>query len=246
MLIPTTYWMILLIALLSGLTTFIGLGIAACCKKKTRMIVTGIGFSAGIMLAISFFELVPEAIFASGKISASLSLILGFVVMIAIHFAIPHTHICTDKGKCSPFMSIGLCVAIGMIIHDFPEGFAMASSYLYAPSLGILVALSVAIHNIPEAFTVAMPLILVKNRKFLIQTITIAALAEPFGAALGLIAVSLAPSLNAIFMAFAAGAMIFVAIDELYPLAQSYNRPKDFILGIAFSLLVYFVLSYFL
>ncbi|MBW2994840.1 ZIP family metal transporter [Candidatus Woesearchaeota archaeon] len=237
------YWIILILAFLSGMTTLIGVGIALCCKRRARMIVIGIGFSAGIMLAISFFELVPEAILATGKISAIFALVLGFLALLGVHYAIPHSHICTDKGKCSRLMSIGLCVAIGMILHDFPEGFALASSYLYAPSLGILVALSIAIHNIPEAFTVALPMILVKRKWFVVKTLIIAALSEPIGAAVGLFAVSIAPSLTPMFLAFAAGAMIFVSVDELYPLAMEYKKPKEFMIGIALSLLVYFALT---
>ena len=240
------YWIVLLLAFLSGLTTLIGAGIALCCKKRTRMIVIGVGFSAGIMLAISFFELIPNAIFVSGKLSATLALVFGFLALLGVHYAIPHTHICTDKGKCSRLMSIGLCVAVGMILHDLPEGFALANSYVYSASLGILVALSIAIHNIPEAFTVALPLVLVKRKWFALKTLLIAAISEPLGAALGLLALSVAPGLNAVFMAFAAGAMIFVSVDELYPLALEYKKPREFMIGIALSLVVYLILSYFL
>ena len=65
-------------------------------------------------------------------------------------------------------------------------------------------------------------------------------LAEPLGAVFGLVAVSVAPTLNPLFMAFAAGAMIFVSIHELYPMAQKYKKLSFFALGIGFSLIVYF------
>jgi zinc transporter, ZIP family len=59
------------------------------------------------------------------------------------------------------------------------------------------------------------------------------------------VAVSIAPALNPFFIAFAAGAMIFVSIHELYPMAQRYKKISYFVLGIALSLIVYSVLSLF-
>jgi ZIP family zinc transporter len=71
----------------------------------------------------------------------------------------------------------------------------------------------------------------------------LSALAEPLGAVLGLLAVAVDPSLNAYFMAFAAGAMIFVSIHELIPMARRYRRPGWFIAGIALSIIVYRALA---
>jgi ZIP family zinc transporter len=243
--LPQAYLIVLALALISGITTLIGVGIAFWMKKNVNAIVIGIGFSAGIMLAITFFELLPESIFATGRFSATFAFVLGFAFLLIVHYTIPHIHLCHEKGKCSRIMGIGMCVTFGMILHDFPEGFAMANSYLYMPALGILVAIAVAIHNIPEQFAMAVPLVMIKQRKFLFKMASLAALAEPLGAAVGLAAASLAPSLTPAFMAFAGGAMIFVSIDELYPLAQQYKRPMMFGVGIALSLVVYFGLSYF-
>jgi len=241
--LPSTYVAVILLAFLSGATTLIGVLLALWFKKSVKAIVIGIGFSAGIMLAISFFELVPEAVFATGKVSAVFALILGFVFLLIMHLLVPHMHFIEEKGKKAKLVRIGLLVAFGMILHDFPEGFAMANSYVYSPALGIFVALAIAIHNIPEEFAISIPLVLVKKKWFLFKLATLSALAEPFGAIVGLLLVSVAPALNPAFMAFAAGAMIFVSIDELFPLAKEYKKPELFLVGIAISLVVYFGLS---
>lgn len=235
---------ILVLALLSGATTLIGAGLAICCNKKTRFVVLGIGFAAGIMLAISVFELLPEAVAAVGKNYALIATLAGFLVLLLGDIVIPHTHLVHEKGKIGKFMKIGLLVTLGMILHDFPEGFAMANSYVLSPGLGVLVAISIAIHNIPEEFAICIPLVLTKKRGFFLKAAFLSALAEPMGALIGIIAINIAPSFTPIFLAFAAGAMIFVSIDELLPLARNYKRTDLFLVGIGLSLITYFVLSY--
>ena len=241
--ISTTYIAVILLSLLSGITTLVGVWLAFYFNKSVKGIVIGIGFSAGIMLAISFFELLPESIKATSKIKAISALILGFLLIFILHFIIPHIHLVEEKGKLGKIMRISYLVSFGIILHDFPEGFAMANSYIFAPSLGILVAISIALHNIPEEFAMAIPLVLTKKKWLLVKLALLSALAEPLGAILGLFAVSLAPALNPLFMSFAAGAMIFISIHELLPLARTYKRTDLFMIGIALSLIVYWGLA---
>ena len=234
---------VLVLAFLSGITTLIGVALALHFKKSLIGITVGLGFSAGIMLVISFMELLPEAVAATSKFSAVFALALGFLLIFSLNFIIPHTHLVEEKGKLGKLQRVALLVAFGLILHDFPEGFAMANSYIYSPALGLLVAISIAIHNIPEEFALAIPLVLTKKRSFLFKLAFLSAMAEPAGAILGLVAVSLLPALNPLFMAFAAGAMIFISIHELFPMAIEYKKPHYFILGIGLSLLVYLGLT---
>ena len=92
----------------------------------------------------------------------------------------------------------------------------------------------------------AAPIVLLKNRKFLFKAAILSAFAEPIGAIIGLLAVNLFPSMNPLFMSFAAGAMIFVSLHELIPLAERYRRRLFFILGIALSIIVYLALHFFI
>jgi len=241
--LSTAYIAVILLSFLSAITTLIGVGLALHFKKNDKWIVAGVGFSAGIMLIISFFELLPEAVKTSGFIPASISLILGILLIFSLNFIIPHIHYTKEKGHLPWQIKTAYLVALGLILHDFPEGFAMANSYIYAPYFGLLIATSIAIHNIPEEFAMAVPLVIAKKKRALINLAVLSALAEPLGAVVGLFACAIAPVLNPLFMAFAAGAMIFVSIHELYPMAQKYKKFSCFALGIGFSLIVYFGLS---
>ena len=118
----------------------------------------------------------------------------------------------------------------------------MANSYIASPAQGLLVALAIAIHNIPEEFAMAAPIVALKKRRFLYTAAFLSALAEPLGAVIGLVAVRFHPGLNPLFMAFAAGAMIFISVHELLPMARRYHKTNLFILGGIVSTFVYALL----
>lgn len=236
----STYLIIILLAFLSGLTTLIGVALAIIFKKNIRGIVIGIGFSAGIMLLISFFELIPESIGTVEINKTLVSLLSGILLVGILSFIIPHTHLIKEKkGYHKKILKTAYLVTFGLILHDLPEGFAMANSYIYSPVLGMLIALSIAIHNIPEEFAMAAPIVLAKDKRFLFKAAFLSGLAEPAGAIIGLFAVHFLPFLNPLFMSFAAGAMIFISIHELMPMAKKYGKISLFILGIVLSVLVY-------
>jgi len=240
----TTYIAVLMLAFLSVLTTLLGVTLAIYIGKNERAIAAGIGFSAGIMLLISFFELVPEAVSEIGMGAALVAVMLGMLIIAALHWIIPHTHLVEEKGAFSQtLLKSAYLVAFGLILHDVPEGFAMANSYIASPSQGVLVALAIAIHNIPEEFAMAVPIIMVKKRWFLYMAAFLSGLAEPLGAIVGLVAVHFHPALNPLFMAFAAGAMIFISVHELLPMARKYKKTNLFILGAIISVFVYVLLA---
>jgi ZIP family zinc transporter len=236
---------VIILAILSGLTTLIGVSLVFIFKRRLKELIVGMGFSAGIMLLISFFELIPESVSAAGLPSTLLATCLGTALIFALNFIIPHTHLIKEKGKFdSQLLKSVYLVVFGLILHDFPEGFAMANSYLFSPHLGIIVAISIALHNIPEEFAIAAPIITTTKKKGpLIKAALISSMAEPAGAILGLLAVNLFSFLNPLFMSFAAGAMIFISLHELLPLAKRYKRPELFGLGIILAIFIYLGLN---
>ncbi len=240
----TTYIAVLLLAFLSVFTTLVGVALAIYIGKNERLVSAGIGFSAGIMLLLSFFELIPEAVSEGGIKITSSAFMLGVLILAALHWIIPHTHLVKEKGVFrQDLLRTAYLIAFGLILHDVPEGFAMANSYIASPSLGIFVALTIAIHNIPEEFAMAVPIVTTKKKRFLYTAAFLSGLAEPFGAVVGLIAVHFNPTLNTFFMAFAAGAMVFVSVHELLPMAKRYHNTHLFILGAIISVFVYVLLA---
>ncbi|OGI44038.1 MAG: zinc permease [Candidatus Muproteobacteria bacterium RBG_16_64_11] len=239
-----TYTAVILLSLLSFLTTWLGVVLALKLRENARAIAAGIGFSAGIMILISVLELIPEAVAAMGLGATLGSVALGIGLVWAAHFIVPHIHLVEEKGLVDPaLIRSAYLVVFGLILHDVPEGFAMANAYVASPALGVLVSIAIALHNLPEEFAMSVPAVMLKSKRFLFGAALLSALAEPLGAVIGLASVSIAPALNAHFMAFAAGAMIFVSIHELIPMARRYRHIGLFVAGTVLSVAVYWLLA---
>ncbi|MEJ2307777.1 MAG: ZIP family metal transporter [Gammaproteobacteria bacterium] len=239
---------VLVLSSLSIISMLLGVVLAIHTSRQRRTIALGMGFSVGIMLLVSFAELIPQALNDAGMAEVFAAVLAGMLVVAMLHWVIPHTHLFRETSGFGEgaqrriALRSAYLVAFGLILHDVPEGFAMANSYIASASMGVLVALAIAIHNIPEEFAMALPIVTAKSRRFLYTAALLSGLAEPLGAVIGLVAVHYNPSLNAIFMAFAAGAMVFVSIHELIPMARRYGRPVLFTLGACSSLVVYLLL----
>jgi ZIP family zinc transporter len=235
---------ILLLALLSGVTTFVGVGLALSFGASATGIATAMGFSAGIMILIATVELVPESVGEVGLLGSLATFALGAAAVASLQVIVPHTHPTEDADRFDAHLLRGAyLVAFGLVLHDLPEGFAMANAYVASPSLGFLVALVIALHNVPEEFAMAVAAVALRKRRFLFMAALFSALAEPAGAILGVVAVHLDPELNLHFMAFAAGAMVFVSFHELFPMARRYGNLRLFAAGAAASIPVYALLS---
>jgi len=242
--VSATYTAVILLSLLSCLTTSLGVWLALSLRENARALAAGIGFSAGIMTLISVRELIPESIAAIGVAASLGSASAGAALVWIAHFIVPHAHLVEERGIANrAAMRSAYLVAFGLILHDVLEGFAMANAYVASPALGRLVALAIALHNLPEEFAMAVPLVMLRSKASLFGAALLSALAEPLGAVVGLFAVGVAPALNAHFLALAAGAMLFVSVHELVPMAARYPRGNFFFLGILLSALVYALLA---
>jgi ZIP family zinc transporter len=241
----STYGAVLALSLLSVITTALGVWLASLIRENDKAIAIGIGFSSGIMLSISGVELVPQAYEAIGTPSTALTVLSGAGLLWLANFAIPHIHLASEHGHADVrLVSSVQLVVMGLILHDIVEGLAMANSFIASPSLGILVAVAIALHNLPEELAMALPAMTLRSRRFLIGAAVWSALAEPVGAIAGLLATSANAALNPFLLAFAAGAMIFVSLHELMPMAQRYGRIGWFIAGLALSLVVHRLLAW--
>jgi ZIP family zinc transporter len=240
-----TWVVVLLLSLMSGLTTLLGVVLAIRFAKRAGAIALGIGFSAGIMLLIAAVELIPTALRQAGAASTWTAAAAGAAAIAVLHVVIPHVHLFEERGVLDASMlRTSTLVSLGLILHDFPEGIAMANAYVEAPSLGILVSLAIALHNIPEEFAMAVPAVATGRRRMLFAIAVASAMAEPAGAVVGLTIVRAEPALNAIFIAVAAGAMIFVSLHELLPMAARFGNLPLFGAGIALSVPVYALLRW--
>jgi len=237
----------LLLSTLAGLSTTIGslLGIAVR-KPGPRFMTLTLGFSAGVMIHVSFVELLQGGIEAAGFMPAHLAFFLGMAFMFAVDALIPHDYLGQEEHsgmgmRSSNLLKTGVFVALGLGIHNLPEGMAAFAGALKDPSLGISIAVAIAIHNIPEGLAVAAPIYAAtgsRRRAFMYSFLS--GLAEPIGA--GLAALILLPFLSEAILGYVlagvGGIMVFISLDELIPIARSFGHEHLAIFGVIVGMLV--------
>jgi ZIP family zinc transporter len=237
----------LLLSALAGLSTTVGslLGIFVR-KPGPRFMTLTLGFSGGVMVLVSFVELLQGGIKAIGFAPAHLAFFGGMVVMFLIDVLIPHDymaerHHTEEEKRQGQLFKTGLFVALGIGIHNFPEGMASFAGALEDPALGIAIAVAIAIHNIPEGLAVSAPVYAATgSRSKAFWWSFLSGVAEPVGA--GMAALVLMPFLNKTVLGFVlaavAGIMVFISLDELVPVARSFGEEHLSIVGVVVGMMV--------
>jgi len=230
---------------ISGILTGFGAIIAIIFKIKTeKAISTSLGFAAGIMIGLSTFSLIPHAI-ESGSITAVISgFICGGFFMWIVDAIIPHIHkVEGEEGdKLSSYRKMGYFIAIGIALHNLPEGLSIGASTGISMNVGISIAVSIGIHNIAEGLSIAVPLRLsgVKKRKVIYITV-FAGLFTVVGTFIGILLINVSNIVISLSLSFAAGAMIYICSDELIPESHKLHSNLSnagVMMGFAFSLII--------
>ncbi len=242
----------------AGLATGIGSTIAFFAKTTNKgFFALSMGFSAGVMVYLSFVEILPKA---TGYISeyfpevqaaalAAAALVGGLVLMALIDAVVPsganpheNTQVelmnqpaAQDETQNKALLRMGLFIALAIAIHNFPEGLATFLLVLDDPQIGIALAVAVAMHNIPEGIAVSVPVYYATKSKLKAFRLSfLSGLAEPAGAVIGYLI--LAQFLNhlvlGVIFAMVAGVMIFLAIDTLLPTARNSARGHLTVYGV--------------
>lgn len=226
----------ILLATLAGLATTLGSLISIFFKNPSpRFMAFTMGFSAGVMVLVSFVELLRQGISIIGFANAHVAFFAGMLAMFAIDYFIPHTYIMEGERDTGKLRKATLLTAIGIGIHNFPEGMATLAATLQDTGMGVAVAAVIAIHNIPEGIAVAVPVRASTGsaRKAFFWSF-LSGVSEPVGAiaAALFLAPVLTPALLAVMLCVVAGFMVFISFDELLPIAQSYQAAHVAILGV--------------
>lgn len=246
-------WLPLLLSFLAGISTVLGSFIFLLIKDfKKSYLSFFLGISAGAMIYISFMELLPESIQTIGFLPSNIGFFLGILFIGIIDMLIPHHFMkyCSRNGvKYDKMMVTGLVVAIGIAIHNFPEGIAVFMSSLGNMKFGLLIAFATAIHNIPEGVAVATPVYFAtKSKKSALLYSFLAGIAEPIGAiiAYAILQPYLSSMLLAYIFAFVAGIMVYISIDELLPSCFEHCQGHTAIAGIVFGMIIMALSLFFL
>ncbi|KMQ49822.1 Zinc transporter, ZIP family [Chitinispirillum alkaliphilum] len=220
----------------AGVSTAVGALLLFIFGKPNKKFLAGLlGFAGGIMVAISLFELMPEAYEFGSMASTVIGFVLGVALMFLVDRILPHAHVTTSdnfeeenpenlKPMKSPVLRTGFLVLFGIALHNLPEGLAIGAGLESSQHLGFVIAIAIALHNIPEGLAIAGPLKSggLTNMKILLLTVS-AGLMTPVGAIIGHLFFNISEVFVGGALAFAAGAMVYIVNDELVPSANKLN-----------------------
>lgn len=236
----------LLLTTLAGLSTTWGSLLGIFIRKPgPNFMSLCLGFSAGVMLLVSFVELLSKSIQSIGFLPAHLGFFAGIISIFIIDFLIPHEYMgekdISGKKPEKNLIRTGLLVALGIGIHNFPEGMATFAGALEDLKLGGAIAFAIAIHNIPEGLAVSAPVYAAtgsRGKAFLWSFLS--GIAEPFGA--GITGLFLLPFISPVLIGWllsvVAGIMVFISLDELVPASRAFGREHLSILGVLLGMIV--------
>jgi len=221
-----------------------------------RMLAFGLAFAGGAMVYVSLVEIFAKSQGAFGQIwpdkmaygAATGAFFIGVMALILLDYVLPNPHIKlqrrpknTHSHVHAHLKRVSLFATLAITAHNFPEGMATFFSTLDHPALGGTLAVAIALHNIPEGISIAIPVYFAtQSKRAAVMATVISALAEPAGALIGytILAPFLSPIVYGILFGFIAGAMVYLALDELLPAARRYAQGHETVYGLVLGMMI--------
>ncbi|THU72510.1 hypothetical protein C4D60_Mb04t12900 [Musa balbisiana] len=235
----------LALSLVGGFSTSIG-GLFVVLNHTPDLKMLGIlqGFAAGLMLSISFFDLAHNALNTLGFLKGNVWFFVGALFFASIVNFIPEPSFVSrneekeDDGSTKDMIRkhqhqilfSGIITAVGISLHNFPEGMAVFLGSMKGLRVGINLALAIALHNIPEGVAVALPVYFATQSKWqAFKLATLSGFAEPLGVIFVayLFPSSLSPEILEGLLGSVGGVMAFLTLHEMLPLAFEYAGHKQ-------------------
>ena len=237
------------ITLAAGLATVLGSALVFFQKTPSpRVLAFGLAFAAGAMVFVSLTVIFGKSVDSFSEVSsagfswATAAFLTGLLAILALDRLIPNPHETLDVNdprfldkNQSYLRRIGLMSAFAITAHNFPEGLATFFATLESPTLGAPLAFAIAVHNIPEGISIAAPIYFAtQNKRLTVLACLISGLAEPLGAVMGYFILKpfLSPEIFGWVFGIIAGAMVFLAMDELLPAAKRYSDGHETVYGL--------------
>lgn len=235
---------------LAGALAALGSGLGGCLGVLGRRMPrstydTLLGFSAGVMLAAGSVALLWPAMRGGSAVTVVVGLLSGAALVLLMERAVPHLEPHFAPEISGGGKRLGLLVAIAMTLHHFPEGLSIGVAFAgQSHGLGPIIAASIGLQNVPEGLAVAVPLRAagLSRRKSIAWAFWVA-MSQPFAALLGFWFSGLIQQLVPLALAAAAGAMIFVASDQLIPECRQDPARKAPSVGLVLGVMCVVLLS---
>ncbi|KEH86364.1 zinc transporter [Clostridium novyi A str. 4540] len=220
-----------LASIVSLMGTIIGASIGVIIKNPSQKMIGNInGLAAGLMLSVVMMDLIPESIAKVNIFYTVIFCVLGVGMVMLID-------ILTGNEKnifSNSSLKVAFMAAIGLMIHNFPEGIIMGAGFLAQATLGVKMSIVIAVHDIPEGIAVAAPLMASKVKPFKIMLYAfITAFPTLLGAWLGMYIGNISQIILAECLSIASGIMLYVVLGQMIP--ESFKNGEK--LGVTISTL---------
>ena len=227
---------------ISAVGPVLGSAIGVLKKPSFGYICNMLCFAAGVMLAISFLDLIPESIHLSSRLNCIIGFILGALIMYGLDRIIPHIHpqLCSQEQGCN-LERTSVYLLLGIFLHNFPEGMAIAIGAVTDVKVSLSIALAIAVHNIPEGICTSAPFYHVTNKRlkaFIYSSLTAIPIVIGYLIARHIF-MDISPKAVGIIIAATAGLMVYITVDELIPnscAGTNHRTIFSLVLGILFVL----------
>ena len=218
-----------------------------------------LGFASGVMISASIWSLITPSMEMAEEqghiawVPAAIGFLLGIIFLLILDSIIPHLHLETKKpeGMKSKFKNITMMV-LAVTLHNIPEGMAvgvvlagvLAQNTTITLAGALALSIGIAIQNFPEGAIISMPLKnegISKSKAFLYGTLS--GIVEPIGAIITILLTSIVTPILPYILSFAAGAMIYVVVEELIPESYAGEQSNIGTIGVALGIVIMMILD---
>lgn len=247
--------------LIPFLGTALGAGTVFIMKKEmgAKLLKSLLGFAAGVMIAASVWSLLIPSIEMAGEqgvigwIPAAVGFLLGILFLLVLDTLIPHLHLDKEKPEgVKANLKKSTMLALAVTLHNIPEGMAvgvvfsgvLAQDALISLAGAFALSVGIAIQNFPEGAIISMPLLgegITRRRAFLYGTAS--GIVEPVAAVVTILLTGIIYPVLPYLLSFAAGAMIYVVVEELIPESQAGEHTNIGTIGVAVGFVLMMVLD---
>ena len=228
-------------------------------KMNTKVQKLLLGFASGVMIAASIWSLITPSIEMAEEqgivswIPAAIGFLFGIIFLLVLDSIIPHLHLNSKKPEgIKAKLKNTTMMVLAVTLHNIPEGMAVGVVFagVLAQNTTITLAgafalsIGIAIQNFPEGAIISMPLKnegMSKPKAFLYGTLS--GVVEPIGAIITILLTSIVTPILPYLLSFAAGAMIYVVVEELIPESQAGEHSNIGTIGVAIGFVIMMILD---
>ena len=209
-----------------------------------RYLSTTLSMSAGLMIAVVCFDLLPRSFELGGLGTGLAGTVIGVAVIAFFQEILSRGMDQSRSNKKKNYLQTGILLGVGIALHNFPEGLAIGTGFTAVQTFGLGLSLVIALHDIPEGVAMATPMRMGGMKRYkVILSAFVAGIPTGIGALVGYILGEISVTFISLCLGFAGGAMLYITCSELIPEARDLYKGRISGLGLIFGVILGILVS---